>query len=177
MKLVYVNESGQELIEKNLQKILLKISQELIVRKVLSKENLSKELSLVFLDKNLAKRINWQYRQKDYATDVLSFASDDPDSFGELVLCPEVIVEQAKQHKLSFELEMTYMIIHGILHLLGFDHERSPDEEKKMFKIQDEIFEQHFRVKEATTATKGKAKSTKAKTKKPLKKKIVKKKK
>jgi probable rRNA maturation factor len=85
--------------------------------------------------------MNFQYRKKKYETDVLSFDGDFQESFGELVLCPQVLKKQSLQHDLSFRQELTYMLIHGILHLLGYDHETSEKDAQRMFHIQDSLFE------------------------------------
>ena len=100
-----------------------------------------KELILVFLDRASAKKLNLQFRGRNYATDVLSFDPIDPQSLGELVICPQVLKKQAKEHELSYNLELGYMVLHGILHLLGFDHEESEEDAEIMFKLQDEIFD------------------------------------
>ena len=101
----------------------------------------NKELILVFLDTKTAKKLNQQFRGRDYATDVLSFDPIDPQSLGELVICPQVLKKQAKEHGISFELELGYMVLHGVLHLLGFDHEENEQQAEEMFKLQDEIFD------------------------------------
>ncbi len=101
----------------------------------------NKELILVFLDTKPAKKLNHQFRGRDYATDVLSFDPIDPQSLGELVICPQVLKKQAIDHEHSFNLELGYMVLHGILHLLGFDHEESEEQALEMFKLQDEIFD------------------------------------
>lgn len=101
-----------------------------------------KELTIVFLDPVPARKINKTYRKKNYATDILSFESDMPAiELGELVICPQVLQKQAKEHDLSFKAELSYMLIHGVLHLLGYDHEKSKSEAKKMFDIQDQLFD------------------------------------
>lgn len=82
-----------------------------------------------------------QFRKKNYATDILSFAGDLEDSLGELVLCSQVLQKQAKEHKLTFNEELGYMLTHGVLHLMGFDHEKSKKEAKIMHDIQDLIFD------------------------------------
>lgn len=97
-------------------------------------------LNIVFMGEKDARALNLQYRKKDYATDVLSFESDEP--LGDLVLCPEVLTRQAKEHQLSFFAETGYMVIHGSLHLLGYDHELSKAEARRMFEIQDAVFEE-----------------------------------
>ena len=88
-----------------------------------------------------AKKVNFTFRQKNYATDVLSFEGDDQNILGELIICPEVVLRQAREHRLSFREELGYMILHGVLHLLGFDHEKSETEAKRMFALQDRIFD------------------------------------
>ena len=100
----------------------------------------NKTLTLVFLDQKEAKNLNQQFRGKNYATDVLSFSSMDPNSLGELILCWPVLKKQAKEHGLSQKLELTYMVLHGLLHLLGFDHEEDEMRAKEMFELQDAIF-------------------------------------
>lgn len=100
-----------------------------------------KNLTVVFLNSSAAKKINLEFRKKNYATDVLSFAGVDVGSdLGELVLCPDVLKRQAKEHELSFRLELGYMLIHGVLHLLGYDHENNPQDAQQMFDLQDRLF-------------------------------------
>jgi probable rRNA maturation factor len=100
-----------------------------------------KEVVIAFLPADAARATNFQFRGKDYATDVLSFESDEVGVLGELVICPEVISRQAKEHGLLVREELGYMVLHGFLHLLGFDHERSAAEAKRMFAIQDRLFD------------------------------------
>jgi len=72
----------------------------------------------------------------------LSFPGDESQgSLGELILCPQVLKAQAKEHDFSFQEELGYMIIHGVLHLLGYDHEKTSHQAKKMFRLQDQIFD------------------------------------
>jgi len=100
-----------------------------------------KELVVVFLSEREAKNLNKKFRGRDYATDVLSFSADeDDDLVGELVICPKVIKRQAKEHGLLVKEELGYMVLHGFLHLLGYDHEGSKAKAKKMFQIQDLLF-------------------------------------
>lgn len=110
-------------------------------KKKIPKSLLEKEVVLVFLEEEPARALNLQFRKKDYATDVLSFESGDPDCLGELVMCPVVLEKQAKENNHSFKWELTYMFIHGVLHLLGFDHEKSEVEAQRMFQLQDSFFD------------------------------------
>jgi len=139
MKILIVNDSAETSPEEFLTQTVGSLSSELSKRNLITEEKNRLELSVVFLDEKDAKRINWQYRSKDYATDVLSFETDDPESLGELVMCPQVLKKQASENKLSYEHEVFRMMVHGVLHLLGFDHERSPEEEKKMLDLQEQI--------------------------------------
>lgn len=97
-------------------------------------------LTLVFVTSAKMQVLNSTYRHKDYVTDVLSFSGEESD-LGELVFCDTKLQEQAKQNNHSKELEFLYLLIHGILHLCGYDHEKSPEEAQAMFKIQDTAFE------------------------------------
>ncbi len=113
----------------------------LMAGKIPAKKYRGRELVIAFLDQGPAKKLNQKYRGKNYATDVLSFGSEDPSQLGELVICPQVIVRQAKEHGLANRHELGYMVLHGILHLLGYDHETSERDAKRMFALQDKIFE------------------------------------
>ncbi|MCC6276566.1 MAG: rRNA maturation RNase YbeY [Oligoflexia bacterium] len=99
-------------------------------------------LRIVIVGRTLGLRLNAKFRGKNYPTDVLSFPVDTShEGLGEIVLCAPVLVSQARRHELRLEQEVAYMLIHGFMHLLGFDHEKSQRNAKKMFKIQDRLFE------------------------------------
>ena len=168
MRPLIVNDTSFKISEKFLKDCVKKISTTLSEKSILDTLNADKELTLVFLDKLAAKKLNWQYRQKDHATDVLSFESGDPESIGELVFCPEVLETQAKDHKQTFDQELGLMLLHGVLHLLGFDHENGGEEEKKMMSLQDEVFKNLFSVK-AKAVKKAVVSSAKLVAKTPVK--------
>lgn len=137
-----VNNSSVTMPRQFLKKLTAQLSQELLVRKVLSKAQSNLELTIVFLNQAPAKKLNFSFRKKNYATDVLSFPGDEAlGTLGELILCPQVLKAQAKEHEMSFHEELGYMVIHGVLHLLGFDHEKTEYQAKKMFRLQDQIFD------------------------------------
>lgn len=145
MKLIQVNQtsktrSSQD--EKRLQKIFDAVLRHFKTIKIRNQKSLSskKELTVVFLSAAEMRKINKQFRGKNKPTDVLSFASDDPNSLGELLFCSEVLKQQAKEQNHSEFAETCYMMIHGLLHLLGYDHELSASEEKLMFRLQDKCF-------------------------------------
>ena len=140
MNILVINESSTRAPRKFIQKWCLKIQKQLVSRKLLPPDKRNLELTLVFLNRGAAKKLNKDFRGKNYATDVLSFLSMDEESLGELVVCPHVLRAQAKEHGLTYKLELGYMILHGLLHLLGYDHEKNKAEADEMFQIQDEIF-------------------------------------
>lgn len=141
IKLILVNET-KDLKSKRLEAFFKEILRHFSQVKLRNKKLLSEkeELTLVFLDQNEMKRINFQFRKKNKPTDVLSFQSEDQASIGELLFCVDVLKIQAKEQKHSLEQEFLYMLIHGLLHLLGYDHELSKKEEKLMFHLQDQCF-------------------------------------
>jgi|JI6StandDraft_1071083.scaffolds.fasta_scaffold156657_2 probable rRNA maturation factor len=136
-----VSDLEEKLPEAFIKTWLKGTSEHLSERKLLTAAQTGLEVSLVFLKEGEAKRLNWKYRGRDYPTDILSFENDDADSLGELVFCWTVLQKQAKEHELPLEQELGYLMIHGLLHLLGHDHEIPGPKAEKMLKIQDEIFE------------------------------------
>lgn len=117
---------------------LVDVESALRKKKVLS--HASPHLVVVFVGDQEIRNLNKQYRHKDSVTDILSFSSFDPGVLGELVVAPSVVRRQAREHGLTFEKELGYMLLHGVLHLLGFDHEKSQIQARRMFKIQDDVF-------------------------------------
>jgi probable rRNA maturation factor len=85
-------------------------------------------LSVVFVNAREMRALNGNYRGRDYATDVLSFCYEDLRVegrlfLGEIIVAPEVAARQAAQYRISAEKELRKLLVHGILHLLGYDHE------------------------------------------------------
>ncbi len=95
------------------------------------------ELSLVFVGTKRARKLNLEHRQKDYATDILSFTLDK--DAGEIIINPDKAKKKAKEFGRSFENYLLFLFIHGLFHLKGFDHgSRMEAEEAKirrLFKI------------------------------------------
>ena len=98
-----------------------------------------KEIVVVLVDGREMKRLNRLYRGKNYATDILSFGSEDPASLGEMVICMTTIRAQSRRTGLSERGELGYMLVHGVLHLLGYDHMTAADE-AVMFPLQDALY-------------------------------------
>lgn len=97
----------------------------LAVLKELDKEN--EDVTIGFVSEQRIRRMNREFRGKDRPTDVLSFpgANDDlaGSSLGDVVISAETAARQASKNGLSFEQEIAQLVLHGLLHLAGFDHE------------------------------------------------------
>jgi probable rRNA maturation factor len=105
------------------------------------------EISIVLTDDEDMKSINSMYRRINKTTDVLSFPMNEGKDIkstmlGDVVISMETAKKQAEQAKIPFNRELSFLYIHGILHLLGFDHEISEIEEKEMFDLQENILKQ-----------------------------------
>ncbi len=112
------------------------------------------ELSIVLSDDSAIRKLNKTYRGVDRATDVLSFSQregEDGDSdlavLGDIVISLDRAHEQAREYGHSFEREMGFLVVHGILHLLGWDHEKA-DEEAAMMAKTEEILKEIGLVRE-----------------------------
>lgn len=110
------------------------------------------EVSVTFVDNEEIREINRQFRNIDRATDVLSFPLFDEDGMdahveeldcmlGDIVLSLERAREQAMEFGHSFEREVAFLTVHSVLHLLGYDHELSDEDDADMRKRQTEIVE------------------------------------
>ena len=84
------------------------------------------ELSVVFTDDEHIQALNFDYRNKDKPTNVLSFPQDGL-LLGDIVLALETITREAAEKSISFEHHVTHLIIHGFLHLQGYDHQTETD--------------------------------------------------
>lgn len=112
------------------------------------------ELSVTFMDDESIKAVNRDYREKDRATDVISFALEEtvegevavnqpegmPRMLGDILISTETADRQAEEYGHSREREIGFLALHGFLHLLGYDHMNEADE-RRMFGRQDEILE------------------------------------
>ena len=113
------------------------------------------EMSVTFMDNAAIQEINRVYRGKDAPTDVISFALEDewedeipvifeegdnplPRVLGDIMISIERAQEQAEEYGHSLERELCFLAVHGIYHLLGYDHEKE-EEAEVMFKKQEEV--------------------------------------
>ena len=102
------------------------------------------ELSLLLVDDRRMRRLNYKYRGIDRTTDVLSFPQQElPATFnfmlGDVVINLQATKRQAPEHGLSFNEELRWLLVHGVLHLIGYDHEKSKYAERKMRAMEREL--------------------------------------
>ena len=118
--------------------------------------NPAAELSLLLVDEDTMADMHVQWMDLPGPTDVMSFPMDElvpggrPDAaepgpaiLGDIVICPAFAKRQAKEARRSFDHELAMLTIHGVLHLLGYDH-AEPEEEKEMFGLQNSILEEFY---------------------------------
>lgn len=107
------------------------------------------EVSVTIVDEETIHEINKKYRNIDRSTDVISFAFMDSDELvqikgiptllGDIYICKEIAIKQKEEYDHSLRRELAFLFTHGLLHLFGYDHVNSKEEEKEMFSLQDEI--------------------------------------
>lgn len=117
--------------------------------KIAGKEFENAELSVNLVGEQKIKELNQKYRGKNQPTDVLSFPLHDRVgigsienaiiSLGDIFICLPVAKKDAENGSVSLNSELAFLTVHGFLHLLGYDHEKSMAEKKKMFALQDKI--------------------------------------
>lgn len=121
-----------------------------VIKRTLIKEKaLASIFSIIFVSEEEIQTINKTYRQIDKVTDVISFAfEDNKDDFmlenrvlGDIYICIPRMISQAKEYGHSETRELSFLVVHGLLHLLGYDHMNKEDEEK-MFGLQKEILDE-----------------------------------
>lgn len=122
----------------NMERVIDEVSKELKVKNGL--------VSFVFVDNKKIREINKEYRGIDRETDVISFAFMDEDinpdtdytNYGEIYISLEKTLSQSLEYGHSFDRELCFLTVHGLLHLLGYDH-MTKEDEKVMFSLQDKI--------------------------------------
>lgn len=113
------------------------------------------ECSVILVNDEKIHKINREYRGIDRPTDVITFALfDDPDPFdteveelgmelGDIFINRDAVIRQSEEYGHSFRREICFLFVHGLLHLLGYDH-MTPEDEKKMFAIQHEVLDSYI---------------------------------
>ena len=146
MAVELTNESGIEVAEATLQDVVLFGMAQMRVHP-------DAELAIVLVDEGAMEQLHLQWMGEPGPTDVLSFPMDElrpgrdgetsaEGILGDIVLCPSVAATQAEAAGHSVMAELSMLTIHGLLHLLGYDH-AEPDEEKEMFGLQADILQKY----------------------------------
>ncbi len=106
-------------------------------------------MSIIIVDNDYIHKINKEYRGIDRETDVISFALEEGETIdepyktlGDIYISIDRVYEQAKEYGHSVKRELFFLVTHGFLHLLGYDHMNKEDEEK-MFSLQEEILDSY----------------------------------
>lgn len=108
------------------------------------------EFNIIIVNEKKIQELNKEYRDIDKVTDVISFALEDDDTFnlddyrvlGDIYICIEKTRSQAIEYNHSFKRELSFLAVHGLLHLLGYDHMNKEDEEV-MFSKQEEVLSRY----------------------------------
>lgn len=143
MKLDITFENNQDKMQvtKELQALVTRAATETLLSEEI---DFDCALSLTYTDNEGIRALNREYRNKDTATDVLSFPMFDTEieeiyaldgtaaELGDIVISLERAKEQSEEFGHSFERETAFLCVHSVLHLLGYDHERSEEEDKLM---------------------------------------------
>lgn len=88
--------------------------------------------TIAFVSAKRIRQLNRQFRGIDKATDVLSFPAEEESNLGDVAISVEIAVAQAEENGLSLEYEIAQLILHGLLHLSGYDHEKDNGEMNRL---------------------------------------------
>ena len=129
--------AGKKLSTRKIKKIALTIL-ELAAEK-------NAELSVALIGNVEMRKLNAKYRKKDYPTDVLSFPvegimPEETRLLGDVIISVDKAIEQARARGHSSEQELITLLIHGVVHLLGYDHERSARDARAMGRLEKRIY-------------------------------------
>lgn len=113
-------------------------------------KRLPKEIKIVEISESKSRKFNREYRKKNKPANVLSFLYGS--DYGEILVCPEIVQKEAKKQRNSYKYQMTWMVLHGILHLAGLHHEKSRNTAKIIEKLEQRILGKIF-----VTQVRGKA--------------------
>ena len=133
------------------------------IKRVLKHEKVDNaNFSIVFVNNEKIQQLNRDYRGIDRVTDVISFAFEDTIDteekllynnvrfLGEIYICIPKVIEQAREYGHSETRELAFLTVHGLLHLLGYDHQ-TKEEEEIMFGLQEVILNEDERTKRSWT--------------------------
>ena len=148
LKLYFTNEQDKVKISFKIRSLIKKAVKEALTEE---KFEYPAEISVSFVDNQKIHELNREYREKDRPTDVLSFPMWEKEelsdgsaldghavTLGDIIISAEKAQAQAEEYGHSIEREITFLSVHSTLHLLGYDHEISEEDEKYMNKKQED---------------------------------------
>lgn len=148
MEIMIINQQNKFNYTKDIQQVIMNVIKSAAK---LAKLPQNSEVSILVVDNNYIQELNFIYRSKNQPTDVLSFAmqelmEDEPDFdiegdtnlLGDIVISIEQALAQSREYNHSLEREIGYLVAHGMLHLLGYDHE-TLEEQKLMRDLEEKI--------------------------------------
>lgn len=143
INIVFSNETKEKIEHINELKKLVKYA-----TKYVKQDNI--EFGVIFVDNNKIRELNKNYRNIDKETDVITFRLEDYEEvmcgdmkiLGDIYISTEKAKSQANEYDHSYLREISFLLIHGFLHLLGYDHIEE-SEEKEMFKLQEDILNEY----------------------------------
>jgi len=130
MKTNIINKYNQEDYSNVINKVLKTAENKLQIR--------NKAINIILVSNDEIKELNNTYRQKDEVTDVLTFPDGYLNNLGDVFISIPKSEEQAIELEHSFNRELGFLVVHGFLHSLGYDHQNSEDE-KEMINLQNQI--------------------------------------
>jgi len=108
-------------------------------RWVKAAQEIAVQLTVRFVDAKEGRALNRDFRGKDYATNVLTFVYETQPVLGDLVICTAVVRREAKEQGKPFKAHLAHMVVHGMLHLQGYDHETGAADAARMEAREREI--------------------------------------
>ena len=149
LKLYFTNEQDKVKISFKIRSLIKKAVKETLTEE---KFEYPAEISVSFVDNQKIHELNREYREKDRPTDVLSFPMWEKEelsdgsaldghavTLGDIIISAEKAQAQAEEYGHSIDRELTFLSVHSTLHLLGYDHEISEEDEKYMNKKQEDV--------------------------------------
>lgn len=126
-----------------------------VIKRTLKMEKVKKAIfTIIFIDDDFMQTLNKKYRNINRTTDVLSFAFEDNNKIcynirqlGQIFISIPKMKEQAKDYGHSEKRELAFLVVHGLLHLLGYDHTLGIQEEKEMFEKQELVLNEFKETK------------------------------
>lgn len=126
-----------------------------VIKRTLKMEKVKKAIfTIIFIDDDFMQTLNKKYRNINRTTDVLSFAFEDNNKIcynirqlGQIFISIPKMQEQAKDYGHSEKRELAFLVVHGLLHLLGYDHTLGIQEEKEMFEKQELVLNEFKETK------------------------------